>query len=110
MYLEERTKRKNQMDKEQRFYHEGVFYESQEEFFKAANQWANSPISPISLERMWHQMGKTFSMNIFCVLPYLHKDLIVNAHFSEILENALDFIMDKVNEKVKQIHEKEGQE
>lgn len=50
------------MDK--RFYFDGIFYDCEEDFSKAASQFAGSEISPESAERILKHMCNTITFNI----------------------------------------------
>lgn len=86
------------MDKEQRFYFEGVFYKDQESFFKAQETYANSALSPVSFERMWKQLGETVDLNFFNLHRY---EKITNADAKGVLECILYETLNEFKEKIR---------
>jgi len=85
------------MDKKDRFYFEGVFYDDEKKFFDASEAFATSPISPISFERMWKLLGQDVALNIF----NLYKcEEVSNSDMKRILEETLIFFLENFRNKI----------
>lgn len=80
------------MDKKDRFYFDGIFYEDYEEFLKATSRFANSEISPESFKRIMDEFGRSIALNIF-----LKEHEITNGDLKEILEKTFIYFLKEHN-------------
>jgi hypothetical protein len=85
---------KDKLAKE-KFFYNGVFYDNQEEFFKAIKAYEQSLLSGHSLSSMMKSLENDLSINLFSI----KNTKIKNFEFQEILSATLIFIMEKVHEK-----------
>ncbi len=74
------------MEKE-RFYFEGVFYDSQEEFYKAVNNFINSQISTLSANRILQEMIENISINLS--INCNDEKFLTNHEFSDLCYNFM---------------------
>ena len=51
--------------KDNRFYYDGIFYENEEQFYRAVKNFSESDISRESVERILAHMCKEISENLF---------------------------------------------
>lgn len=72
------------MNKE-RFYFNGIFYDTNDEFVKALKQFSNSAISPVSAERILNEMCKDILLNVLNILNMTNmENKICNSQLQEI--------------------------
>jgi hypothetical protein len=80
------------VEKENTMYFKGVFYSNEEDFWRAVNQYAKSPASPLTLKNMLADLEVDLRTNIFDICEYK----ITNNELSEIISDCLPYVMNKV--------------
>lgn len=82
---------------ENRFYYDGIFYDNEEEFIKAAKRFSESKITAESSERILHHMCKEIIKNIF----YCKMEIpITNSELKDICDEFVVEFINKYREKI----------